>query len=331
MLQVVNRSDLLPLVSVIPDEAGTDTLFVVVRGTFPLGRSAAAPQPVAPTAADVYWGDPARSSLKYASEVHVGKRGTDVVLVGSAHPPGGRAVTEMLVAVSVAEKRKVVRVHGNRTWRALAGGFSRPEPFTTMPLTYERAFGGVQELGNGTALAEGRNPVGVGFRGRRSQTEVVGRMLPNVEDPMVPLKSYGDSPPPAGFGFVAPGWLPRRAHVGTYDQAWKSNRAPYLPGDFDRRFCNAATPDLTFDRFLTGGEPLEINGASPDGLVRMNVPMARPRLTVAIAGKRHSPSAELETILIEPDEGRLSLSWRARLPCDKKALKIETITIDGGP
>ena len=321
MLQVTNRTRFLPLFSVIPDEAGTDTLFVVVTGTFPLGPAAAPPEPVPPRAADVYWGEPGRSSVKYASDVHVGKRGTDVVLVGSAHAPGGRPVTEMLVAVSVAERRKVVRVFGDRSWRAVTSTPSRPEPFASMPLVYERAFGGTHEPadGRGAVLAEERNPVGVGFRDHK---------LPNLEDPMKPLARQGDRPPPAGFGCIAPSWLPRRNFAGTYDDTWKNDRAPYLPRDFDRRFCNAAHPDLAFDRFLEGGEPLQINGASPAGLLGGRLPSERPRVAVVIAGKRERPPAVLETVLLEPDEGRLCLTWRATLPCDKKALKIQTITIE---
>lgn len=331
MLQVENKSEFLPLVTVVPDEAGTDTLFIVVKGTFGLSPAAKGPpKPTAPTGEDVYWDDPAKSSLKYASDVHVGKGGTDVVMVGSAHPPGGRAVPEMLVAVNFAERRKVVRVYGDRAWGAITGGISRPEPFTIMPLTYERAFGGVHEMAGSGTLAEGRNPVGVGFRGRRSATDIAGQKVPNIEDPMIPLKAFGDCPPPAGFGFIAPSWLPRRTYAGTYDKAWAANRAPFLPRDFDRQFSNAAAPELTFNRFLKGGEPIEINGASREGVLRLELPRARPRLTVAIAGKRHTPGVELETVLIEPDDNRLCLSWRAKLPCDKKALKIETITIDGG-
>jgi len=334
VLQVVNKSPFLPLMTVLADEAGIDTLFIVVKGTFPLPPTTRkTPEPGKPFAKDVYWQDPDTSSLKYASEVHVGKRGTDVVLVGHAHAPGGRPIAEMLVAVSVAERRKVVRVVGDRVWSTLTGGPSRAEPFTMMPLVYERAFGGVHELpdGRGGILAEERNPIGVGFRGRRALGDVVGQKLPNLEDPATPIRTFGDRPAPAGFGFVAPSWMPRRAFAGTYDEAWKANRAPYLPRDFDRRFDNAAPPELTFDRFLTGGEPLEVSGASPEGLMRLALPTSRPKLTVGIAGKSQKPVAVLETVLIEPDDHRLCLTWRASVPCDKKALKVESVLIEGGP
>ena len=333
MLQIVNQSPYQPLMTVVPNEAGVETLFIVVKGTFPLsGTLIRAPEPVPPSAEDVYWKEPGSSSLKYASELHVGKTGTDVVLVGHAHAPKGRPVAEMLVAVSVAERRKIVRILGDRVWGTFTGAPSRPEPFTMMPLLYERAFGGVHEPadGRGKILAEERNPVGVGFRGRRAPREVVGHKLPNLEDPGAPIKSFGDQPTPAGFGFTAPAWLPRRMYAGTYDEAWKTNRAPYFPRDFHRQFNNAASPELTFERFLSGGETLDINGASPDGPLRVKLPTSGPRVTVTIAGKRETPTAVLETVLIEPDAHRFCVTWRATVPCDKKALKVQSITIDGG-
>ena len=41
---------------------------------------------------------------------------------------------------------------------------------------------------------------------------------------------------------MAPHWLPRRAWAGTYDDAWRISRAPYLPADFDARFFQLYSP-----------------------------------------------------------------------------------------
>ena len=331
MLQLNNQSRFAPAVNLLADETGVDTLYVGVRGTFTLSASPRlSDERLAPIAADLYWGEPGASSLKYASETHVGKRGTDVALVGCAHAPGGRPVAEMLTALAIAGRRKVVQVVGDRTWRGIGGGMTRPEPFVTMPLVHERAFGGRDDGGPevgrpGRALAEERNPVGRGFRGRRSARDSVGQRLPNLEDPRRPLKSLGEQPPPAAFGFIAPAWLPRRAFAGTYDTAWKRARAPFLPSDFDLRFSNAASADLIFDDFLLGGEPLALDGVSPDGPLRLSIPTARPRVEIWVGGVRERPPIRLETVLIEPDERRLSLTWRAALRCDKRALKIQSI------
>ncbi len=338
MLQLSNQSGFAPLIQVLPDRDAVDTLFVVVRGTFTLTP---APEPCAtqppPHAADVYWGRPGASSLKYAADIHLGKLGTDVALVGSAHAPRGRAVTEMLAAVSVAGRRKVVRVVGDRTWRGVVGGATAPAPFVSMPLVYERAFGGRdQDSGgadggggppDGAVAAEERNPVGVGFRAVGRLRRGAGVRLPNLEDPHRPWRALGDRPPPAGFGFVAPSWQPRRAHAGTYDEAWAMSRAPFLPRDFDPRFANAASAGLTFEEGLRGGESIVLDGVSRQGALRSVVPLMRPYVEVVVAGSREAPAVKLETVVIEPDEQRMSLTWRAALGCDKRALKIERVQI----
>jgi len=194
----------------------------------------------------------------------------------------------------------------------------------TMPLVYERAFGGP---------SLDRNPVGRGSRAPRASRQVEGDALPNLEDPRWPLRQFGDGPPPAGFGFVAPSWLPRRGYAGTYDADWKQTRAPFLPRDYDRRFSNAASADLVFERPLQGAEPVQLDGVSAEGRVRLALPTVRPRVAIRIAGGWQRPPAILETVLIEPDQSRFSLSFRAKLRCDKRALRIETITIEeeGGP
>jgi hypothetical protein len=332
VLQLENTTPFAATMAVFPDRDGIDAVHVVVKATFTLARPlAVAAEPVPPVLADVYWGEPGASSLRWVSDVHLGKPSTDVALVGSAWAPGGARVEQLDVRLAVAGRDKTVRVFGDREWRGglLGPSISAPEPFESMPLVYERAFGGRQELedGSGKALAEERNPVGVGFRGKRKKKDLAGERLPNLEDPRQLLRKPGDTPPPAGFGFVAPNWLPRRPYAGTYDAAWQKGRAPYLPDDFDPRFFNAAPPELVFDRFLEGGEPVELQHASPDGPWSFRLPRCGIDLQVRIAGRVEEPPLRLETVLLEPDERRFCLTWRAAVRCDKQATRVEKVTI----
>jgi hypothetical protein len=328
MLQLKNNSPFKPAIAVMPNPDGIDTLYIVVKGTFLLRPHVSlADLGTAPTLTDVYWGDPETSSLKYAAELHVGKAGTDVVLVGQAWASDGRATPTGGAMVEVAERRKIVRVTGDRVWRS-GTSFTAPEPFVSMPLVYERAFGGTQVLDEQRRLAEERNPVGVGFLGKQSRADLVGQKLPNIEDPRQSIESLGDTPAPAGFGFVGPAWLPRRRFAGTYDKAWQKQRAPYLPRDFDLRFFNAAPPELTFDRFLAGGEAVHLAGVSPEGPIRFVLPRCRPVAAVTVAGAHEKPSFDLETVVLEPDLNRICLTWRAAQLCDKTVLKVESVTID---
>lgn len=327
MLQLKNESPFAPAITVFPDRQGIDTLYVVVKGTFVLRPHLAwAEKPVPVTMADEYFGEPTASSLKACSELHIGKPSTDVVLMGQAWSPDGRPVRETVVMVQVAERRKVVRVVGERVFMK-GGGLSDVVPFSSMPLVYERAFGGTFVREDGTMQAEERNPIGRGFLGKRSVDALAGQPAPNLEDPTMPLEKAGQTPTPACFGFVAPSWLPRRAFAGTYDEAWQRSRAPYLPNDFDPRFFNVACPELTFDRYLQGGEPVQVLGASKEGPLAFALPPVRPLIDVRVAGATEQPAANLEMVLIEPDENRLCLTWRASLPCDRKVLKVEEVTV----
>ncbi len=333
MLQLQNTTPFKAAIAVLPDRAGIDTLYVVVKATLKLRPKLTLSDEQAPVVlADEYYGDPSASSLRASSELHIGKPGTDVLLVGSAWAPHGRPVRQMQVWVSVADRQKTLLVTGDRTWRD--GRPSDPQPFESMPLVWERAFGGCHRRGE-ELLAEQRNPVGRGFVGVRSAGDqqeqpppnLDGQPLPNLEDPEAPLQQPGQSPAPVCLAPVAASWLPRRAFAGTYDERWQRGRAPYLPDDFDPRFFQCAAPEFVFNRYLTGGEPVHLVGVLPDGPIRFAVPDGRLAISVTIAGAEEQPPAHLETLLIEPDQNRASLTWRAAQPCDRRALDVEKIVV----
>ncbi len=331
MLQVKNETPFVPGVFVFPDPAGLDTLYVTVKATFEIGsrevRVAGTQAPI--VAADEHWGELGESSLKYAGEAHPCKPATDVVLVGAAHAPQGRPVPYFGISFSVGKLKKVVHVHGDRTWKAgvLGSTPSNPIPTAHVSLLFERAYGGRHDLGDGRFLAEMRNPVGVGFRGKRSASEMNGTPVPNLVDSRQPISSLSDRSPPAGVGHVAPAWHPRAGFAGTYDEAWRRKRAPYLPADFDPRFFQTAPPDQIYPGHLQGGEPVELINASPVGVQRFALPVCRLEAAVRIAGRVERPAMRIETLLIEADHGRFSLLWRGAVPCDKQALKIEEIAL----
>jgi hypothetical protein len=326
MLQLDNQTPFYPLMAVLPNCDAIDTLFVILKATLVLRpQLALAPVQIPITLADEYYGDPTTSSLKQASDMHIGKPGTDVLLVGRAWAPNAQAAPEAWVRVAVAERQKTLRVFGDRTWRR-DGTPSPAQPFEAMPLVWERAFGGIQEFPDRVLAAE-LNPVGVGFVTGRHAEELVGLPVPNLEEPTTPLERQGQNLTPACFAPTAAHWMPRRAFAGTYDEKWQRKRAPYLPADFDRRFLQCAAPELTFDRYLQGTEPVEIRGATPDGPISFSLPAAALQIDVKIGGSIEHPVANLETVLIEPDDNRLCLTWRAALPCDRSILKVEKVTV----
>jgi hypothetical protein len=229
------------------------------------------------------------------------------------------------VTLLVGNVKKIVRVFGDRQW--ISSRPSAPMSFETVPLVYESAFGGSHQTDD-EVLFEPRNPVGKGFAGKRKNKELEQLPLPNIEDPRHLLSGPGDIPAPAGFGYIAPSWDPRKMYAGTYDEKWQKHRAPYLPDDFNPRFFNAAHPELVYAGFLEGGEPVQVANASPYGPLGFRLPVCRMEAVVSLAGNKEKPPLNLETLLIEPDHMRFSMLWRGIVACDKKALKIEQIDID---
>jgi hypothetical protein len=324
MLQLENKTPFAASIAVLPDREGIDTLYVIVKATVTLlPKLALAPVQLPPVLADRYYGDPENSSLEFVSDMHIGKPGTDVLVVGHARAPGGQPTKEMLVTVTVAERTKAIRVFGDRTWQK-DGTPTAPAEFTEMPLVWERAYGGIHVTPD-RIFAEERNPVGVGFLGERKPEELEGTPAPNLVDAAAPMQRLGDTSPPACFAPIAPAWLPRRAFAGTYDAAWQRQRAPYLPDDFDLRFLHYAVPELSFARYLEGGEPVEVTGA--DGPIEFRLPRFQPQIDVRVDGSAEHPIAILETLLLEPDTNRACFTWRAAMPCDRKVLKIEKIVV----
>jgi hypothetical protein len=329
MLQLQNHTPFAATLLPLADEEGIDSLYINVRATFKIGAQwVLAEKQLPPQAEDVYWGEPGASSLKYASEVHLGKAATDVVMIGDACAPGCAPVRQLDVALAVGGLQKTVRVYGDRYWQN--GCISTPVPFKTMPLIYENAFGGsvVDGESQQTVAAEERNPVGKGFAGPRSSRDLEGLVLPNLEDPRQLIRSRKDMPEPACFGFRAPNWQPRVRYAGTYDERWLSERAPYMPSDYNPLFNNAAPPGLVSNGFLTGGEQVVIQNMHPSGELSFNLPYIKMIAQVEVGNSRERPALQLETVLIEPNQLQLSLTWKAKVRCEKNILKVKQVSLN---
>lgn len=314
------------------NKEGEELLVICVAGRFdlpPAGRPSNEPpkpseEQLPPVMEDVYWGEPGASSLRYEGQTAYQRPGTDIYISGHAWAPRGKPVTEMLAAVKVGPCQKGVRVFGTRVWYRGTLGLkpSAPRPFESIPLRYERSLGGVaRATGNELPAYEPRNPVGVGLYG--SAKEAVEQPLPNLEDPLHLLSSPTERVPPAGLGPIARSWQPRLALAGTYDDGWVEQRAPLWPTDFKPRFFNAAAPGLVASPGLKGGEAVVLAGLSPDG--QFAFPLPRHRLMVKSVFRHRVDRRELalDAVQIEPDEGTLTLIWRAAVPCHRELAQHE--------
>jgi hypothetical protein len=317
----------------LPDPSGADTLVVCIKATFTIdkGRLRTAAEQAPLVLADEYYGDPNRTSVKFASDATLPKPASDVVIVGSAVAPGGKPAPEFACSASVGSLRKVARVFGDRVWKKGVMGLvpSAPIPATKIPLIFERAFGGSHTLGNGRLIAEPRNPVGCGLKAQRSRDELAGLPAPNLLLPTAALDEPAEHGVPVAFGFIAPTWEPRRSRGGTYDDKWKEERAPFLPKDFDPRFLQTASEGMVYPGKLQGGELVELINMAlpPHGVLRFHLPTCKFQVQVRMGREVATPQLQLDTMLVEPNEQRLCLVWRGTVGCHGRFLEIEQIRL----
>ena len=323
MWQITNKTPFPAQLAFCTDPHGVDTAIAVVKATFAMRPNIIAlAQPQLPiVTADAYWADPATSSIRYASEIGFVKPSTDIVMLGHCWAPGGKPVRKSHVRLTVGPYSKTVKVFGNRYADTLLGirTIVGPLPFEKIALKYENAYGGTDIHKSNPEIVKNDpcNPVGKGFRMRGGSKPVQGSQLPNLQG----------GNPPEGFGYIAPAWQPRAKYAGTYDAQWQKNRAPRLPEDFSRRFFNCAHPDLITNGYLKGGQSVVIENASPNGILRFALPTLAFKVCFVLNGQKQERPSFLDTLIIEPDENRFSMIWRASRPCDKAMLQLNTVRI----
>lgn len=306
---------------------------VVIKGTFAFngtgGSAVLAGEQSEINLEDVYWGEPGKSGLKYESDAAISKPGTDVIMIGKAWSMRG-AVTQLDVNLRVGPLQKVVRVFGNRSWEASGSSWKMtpPEPFESIPLVYEFAYGGASPRSpDDTPEVDMRNPVGRGYADKQSHRFTNRISLPNLELPGQLITDILQRPEPAGFGFVARNWLPRSSMLGTYDQAWTEQRNPLLPTDFDPMSYSAASQGLRADQFFAGGEQVVIDNVSANGQLNFTLPTNRLKVITYIDGQRTEHQANMDTVVIEPIRSRVILTWRIAIPCHWNLSMIEWIKV----
>jgi hypothetical protein len=77
------------------------------------------------------------TSVRFESDLVPRKPCADVVVVGRAHAPERRPVTQVAAGIRVGNLRHAVAVVGDRVWEYQTLGpptMSSPKPFTTMDL-----------------------------------------------------------------------------------------------------------------------------------------------------------------------------------------------------
>lgn len=318
------------------DPLGREHVVVVVKGTFLIpddrGTVQFAPkeQQLPLVMADEFTGEPGRSAPVHEAEFAWAKPRCDILLNGLAYAPGGRPAERVRVGVRLGTWQKVFDVVGDRVWvpRVATPVPSPPQPFVSMPVTYDLAFGGVDETDPDHASAYMRNPIGRGYGAARSAKRLMGQSLANTEDPRDPVLRPWGRYAPMSFGPVGRGWQPRLALAGTYDQAWLDRVFPFLPADFDVRHFQTAPEDQQIDAPAAGEEVMLVN-LTPTGQLRFRLP-TELEVPVSFVPKRSETEhrrAILDTVLIEPEAGVLCLVWRCVRPLQRNVFELAEVLV----
>lgn len=315
-----NTTGLSAGLSVQTDKHGCDHCVVAIVGTYEASetgelRPAATQRP--PTPCDTHYGDPETTAVAYEHDFVRYKPSTDVIVVGKAVAPGGRPVTELPIRLEVAGRIKDLVVIGEREWvdAGLELVMSPPVPFTEMPLTFDRAYGGAADL---------RNPIGVGSPAK------AGQRLPNLEDPRRRITSPRSRAEPIGLGCVGRNAQPRLAFAGTFDAHWREHVCPLLPEDFDERHFQCAPPDQQFPRFQ-GGEQIRCVHMAAQPVVEYRLPGVRIPVSFNFVAGRAARMAELDTVILEPHHAVAVLVWRVSVPLGKKLTDLRGIEVGEQP
>lgn len=335
-MKLLNHTPLRAGVTLGMNPAGSESLVVVVKGSFSIPQNAEQTpllleeQP-ALLEADCYHGEAGRSSPLYESDFAPFKPRCDIAIVGSAHAPRGEPAERVHTGFTVGSTSKRVEVLGDRHWIIEPGGISisRATPFKIRPITYDIAFGGIDDAHEDSRLHHCYlpNPVGRGFHRVAYDNLVHGSPVPSTEEHGLPIAHPYSIYRPMAYGLLGRGWSPRTTYAGSYDDDWLDSRFPFLPDDFDPRYHQSAPLDQQCD-YLQGGESVELINLTPDGLCRFQLP--RLSVLVSLLGKTFShleEAAVMDTLLIEPDRQRFSLTWRVQHPLKRNLFEISEVHV----
>ena len=233
------------------------------------------------------------------------KAGVDVMLLGHAYPaktPG----TQARVELHVGSFTYAVSVFGDRQWERAGKELvpDRPRPFTSMPLTWERAYGGKCPVENGDMPFHG-NPVGRGFYVDEASAE--GGVLPNLEDPDKLVSTWQDQPIPVGMAPISRESSLRILNSTEYDTDTEPPRIKQIKPSYH----NNANPKLILPDVPKSGSTIRVIGVQADNSeLTFPLPELAFHTYVQLQDRSYVFPSQLDTITILADERRVVLGHR---------------------
>ena len=334
-MELINATRMVAGYNMGLEPSGRELLVVVIKGTFMLpkrGEQVRLVDKQLPLImADTFTGEPGFSAPVQEIDFAPRKNRCDVLLTGHARAPAGKQVIRLRASLRVGSMEKSFDVVGDRVWQAGLTGIraSDPQPFTEMPVSYDRAFGGADRHSEEESEHDAYlpNPVGCGWHKHLKNEWVDGSPLPNIEAIGESVSFPTDRRTPVALGPLGRGWPQRARYAGTYDQQWLNDVCPFLPGDFDDRYYQAAPED---QQVPLPKDPMDVvlSGFTDDGVRHFKLPyFEAPVHIFPKRGEGQNHIARLDTIVFEPDAERLTMTWRVARPLQKSMHEIAQILV----
>lgn len=299
---------------------GTQRHVVIVKGTFDIsaeGDSILSDEQLPVYSADVFAENDERTNLLYKNDVVPYKPYVDVAIAGHAYAQAGEFATATTCELNFHTIKKTLLVKGDQVWakKFFFLGKSNVLPFRKIPLSYTRAFGGKDTSNNALCFD---NPVGTGFRAKKSKMKFAGQALPNFYYPGKELTKPGKSIPVAGFGFLGDDVSERVRFLGTYDRAWEEKYRPGFPPDFSYRYYNSAPTDQQLEHSCYAGKRVSLRNLSPRTDLAFKLTSSEPIAQASSGTDVCAISLLMDTVCFIPDEMKYYVVWRGNVVADSE-------------
>lgn len=300
-------------------KTAADVYLIAIKGTFdicPDGSLSVSKEQQHIFGKPVYNGKEEQSSVRYPPDLYPLKNRIDLLVNASAYHPEGETGVETTAAIAVSNWYKELKVTGDRFWSNDFGFLKKtsPEPFESIPIIYERAFGGVDlsddKIPDEERVTHKENPLGKGFAIKSKYLD--GLKLPNIEPTGKKTNKKAKKNQTVGFGAIDSHWASRTRYAGTYDEEWEKNRFPLLPLDFDPEYFQWVPEDQQFEQ-LSSDDLISLYNLTPEGELHINIPSFDFEVTTTVNNRPVSMNLIPQTILIEPDLKKVYISRAGQL------------------
>jgi len=262
---------------------------------------------------------------KFDEESPFRRQGVDVILLGNAYASNTQS-TRSRVHLRVGTLTYDMDVIGDRRWLRAGDELqaSEPEPFDHIPLTWEHAYGGKCPVETGE-LPFHQNGAGRGFYVDAESAE--GGLLPNLENPEQPIRTWEDQPEPVG---VAP--LARDSALRIFNSVdLDLDAQPPRIQQIKPSYYNNANPALILDAPPDAGTSVEIQGVRPSGeKVSFTLPAGTFHAYVQLADRSYIFPAHLESIVVLSEDMQVLLGFRCCFTYTFNPLERRVAMLYGG-